>query len=459
MKKGLVVLSLVVTFFALSAVSASAVTNDTVKVGLRYGSSVMSSANLENDDGRGYEFGYFEDDRTFVSLGETDETTITMEPMSRGGIQVVITGTDQVLWETEEDTLAVMPQGRDPVTWFRGNRYRGGFEYTVSGGGLQVVNVVDLEDYVKGVLPYEMSGDWELEALKAQAVCARTFACLNTKHLSAYGFDVCSSTDCQVYNGVGNATSATDRAVEETEGECLYYDGELAEAYYHSSDGGATEDAENVWGTDVPYLRGKEDPYEAQTSIPNYSWTVTYTWDELTWVLQNSGYDIGNVVDAYVSEYTDLGNVYSVTFVDSRGNTLCRTGDDARMAFYSTTLGKNVPSLRFTITGGTGGGSGYAVNSASGTLSTLDGASVISGSGTVSRLEGEEHSAISSSGTSDLTGGSGSRGSASRDGITVTGTGNGHNVGMSQYGAKAMAEQGHDYIDILEFYFTGIRVR
>ena len=71
-------------------------------------------------------------------------------------------------------------------------------------------------------------------------------------------------------------------------------------------------------------------------------------------MLQNSGYDIGDVVDAYVSEVTDLGNVYSVTFVDSRGKTLVRTGDDARMAFYSTTLGKNVPSLRFTITGGTG---------------------------------------------------------------------------------------------------------
>ena len=334
-------------------------------------------------------------------------------------------------------------------------------ERTLQNGSVRkgLVGMVDLEDYVKGVLPSEMPGDWELEALKAQAVCARTFACLTTKHLSAYGFDVCSSTDCQAYSGIGEATSATDRAVEETEGECLYYDGELAQAYYHSSDGGATEDAENVWGTDVPYLRGKEDPYEAQISIPDYRWTVTYTWEELTWVLQNSGYDIGDVVDAYVSEVTDLGNVYSVTFVDSRGNTLVRTGDDARMAFYSTTLGKNVPSLRFTITGGTGGGSSYAVNSASGTLSSLDGASVISGSGTVSRLEGEEHSAISSSGTSDLTGGSGSRGSASRDGITVTGTGNGHNVGMSQYGAKAMAEQGHDYIDILEFYFTGIRVR
>ena len=456
MKKVLFLLSLIVTFCALGTVSASAVTNDTVKVGLRYGSSVMSSANLENDQGSGYEFGYFEDDRTFVSLGETDETTITMEPARRGGIQVVVTGTDHVLWETEEDTLAVMPMGRDPITWFRGNRYRGGFEYTVSGGGLQVVNVVDLEDYVKGVLPYEMSGDWDREALKAQAVCARTFACLNSKHLSAYGFDVCTSTDCQVYNGVGNATTATDRAVEETEGECLYYDGELAEAYYHSSDGGATEDAENVWGTDVPYLQGKTDPYEAQTDISNYSYTVTYTWDQLTWVLQNSGYDIGTVVDAYVSEYTSLGNVRSVTFVDSTGKTMTMTGDNARMAFYSTTLGKNVPSLRFTITGGTGG-SGYAVNDSGTILSSLEGVSVISGTGTVSQLGGGTHTAVTSSGSSVLAS-SAAGSSASGSGITITGTGNGHNVGMSQYGAKAMAELGYTYQDILEFYYTDITI-
>ena len=89
MKKGLFLLSLVVTFFIAGTVSASAVTNDVVKVGLRYGSSVMSSANLENDQGSGYEFGYFTSDRTFVSLGETDETTITMAPVS-GGIQVTV---------------------------------------------------------------------------------------------------------------------------------------------------------------------------------------------------------------------------------------------------------------------------------------------------------------------------------------------------------------------------------
>ena len=459
MKKSLLLLPLVVTFFALWAVSASAAFDDTVRVGLRYGSSAMSSANLENDEGSGYEFGYFEADGTFVSLDETDETAITMSPAGRPGIQVTITGTDHVLYESGEDTLGVLPMGRDPVTWFRGSRYRGGFEYTVSGGGLQVVNVVDLEDYVKGVLPSEMSPSWDLEALKAQAVCARTYAVMTTKHASD-GFDLCATTHCQAYSGVSGAEDSTDRAVDETEGECLYYNGELAEAYYHSSDGGATEDAENVWGTEIPYLLGKEDPYEAQTSIPSYSWSVSYTWEELTWVLQNSGYDIGDVVDAYVSEYTDLGNVYSVTFVDSRGNTLVRTGDNARMAFYSTTLGKNVPSLRFSISGGTGGGgSSVAVNSASNTLSSLDGAAVISGSGGLSRLDGEHHTAISASGRETVSGGGTSGGHASRDGITVTGTGSGHNVGMSQYGARAMAEQGCDYIDILEFYFTGIRVR
>ena len=459
MKKSLLLLPLVVTFFALWAVSASAAFDDTVRVGLRYGSSAMSSANLENDEGSGYEFGYFEADGTFVSLDETDETAITMSPAGRRGIQVTVTGTDHVLYESGEDTLGVLPMGRDPVTWFRGSRYRGGFEYTVSGGGLQVVNVVDLEDYVKGVLPSEMSPSWDLEALKAQAVCARTYAVMTTKHASD-GFDLCATTHCQAYSGVSGAEDSTDRAVDETAGECLYYGGELAEAYYHSSDGGATEDAENVWGTEIPYLLGKEDPYEAQTSIPSYSWSVSYTWEELTWVLQNSGYDIGDVVDAYVSEYTDLGNVYSVTFVDSRGNTLVRTGDNARMAFYSTTLGKIVPSLRFSISGGTGGGgSSVAVNSASNTLSSLDGAAVISGSGGLSRLDGEHHTAISASGRETVSGGGTSGGHASRDGITVTGTGSGHNVGMSQYGARAMAEQGCDYIDILEFYFTGICVR
>lgn len=109
----------------------------------------------------------------------------------------------------------------------------------------------------------------------------------------------------------------------------------------------------NVWGSDVPYLQGKEDPYESAASIPDYQYTVTYTREELTWVLQNSGYSIGDVTNVYVSEYTPLGNVYKVTFEDSSGHSLTVKGETCRMAFYSTTYGKNVRSMRFTISGGT----------------------------------------------------------------------------------------------------------
>ena len=547
MKKLLVMAAVVVTFFSLTAVSAGAVVDGVIKVGLRYGSSAMFSANLENDVGSGYDFGYYDDSRQFQSLGWTEETAISMTAAgtvyvaddgtysasgsgvvlgpwhvelagyqsyedaaadarsydgypawiggeyvvrvgaytsrsdaenaagwmggsvvssSDTGVLVTVTGTTEVLFEYDDGGythLGVLPAGRDTATWFRGYRYPGGFEYRNGGGSLTVINVTDLEDYVKGVIPYEMSSDWPLAALEAQAICARTYACRDSKHLSTYGFDVCNTTDCQVYYGRGSgtsyATSLTDQAVDNTAGLMLYYQGELVqEAVYHASNGGATEDAENVWGGDVPYLVGKEDPYEAQTSIPGYAYTVTYTWEELTWVLQNSGYSIGDVVDAYVSEYTAVGNVRAVTFVDSSGGTLTVTGERARLAFYSSTLSKSVPSLRFTISGGTGGDGALAVNGDGTTLSTLEGISVISGSGAVSTLGENVATAISASGVSTVSASSGSGNTASEDGITITGTGSGHNVGLSQYGAKAMAEQGYSYQEILQFYYTDVTI-
>ncbi len=548
MKKGLLTLGSVVIFFLLTAGSASAVVNDTVKVGLRYGSSAMFSANLENAVGSGYEFGYYDEERDFHPIGWTEETAISMtasgpiymdtsgiysatapsggyrtlgpwhveiggfedfdeaqdaayeyeeaypawidgayvvrvgcyrtedeawdalddiggDDVVRSGdtgVLVTVTRTAQVLFEFDlmgAMDLAVLPDGggEESETWFRGNKYNGGFEYArVTGGNLNVVNVVDLESYVKGVLPHEMGGDWPLAALEAQAVCARTFACRTTKHLASYGFDVCASTDCQVYEGVGDATESTDRAVENTAGECVWYDGELAETVYHASDGGATEDAANVWGGDVPYLKGKTDPYEAMTTIPSYGYTVTYTPAELTWVLQHSGYSIGTVRDVYVSEYTPLGNVYKVTFVDDTGASLTVKGDAARMAFYSTTYGKNVRSMRFTISGGSGGGGNVYINGSSDRVSSLEDISVISGDGTISQLPDGTASALTSSGTVTVSPGGGT--SSPSSGFVITGTGNGHNVGMSQYGAKAMAEQGYSYQEILEFYYTGVTI-
>lgn len=553
MKKLLLTTFFVVTFFALTAVSAAAASDDTVKVGLRYGSSALFSANLENAVGYGYAFGYFDDGREFESLGWTDETTISMtaagdiymsgdgtytaSPPSGGyrhmgawhveiggfrdfedaedaardyddaypawidweyvvrvgcydsrdeaesaaedlgegsavkssstGVMVTVTRTTDVLFEFDCSgilDLGVLPdgQGDDAVTWFKGYRYAGSFEYArVTGGNINVINVVDLEDYVKGVIPSEMSGSWPLEALKAQAVCARTYARRTSKHLSTYGFDVCSGSDCQVYNGLSQASSTSDQAVEETAGECLYYDGYLVQdPVYHSSNGGATEDAANVWGTDKGYLQGKEDPYEAMTSIPNYSWSVTYSASELSWILQQKDYDVGTVKNVYVSEYTPMGNVKKVTF-EGTGGTKTVSGDTCRTIFYSSTYNKSVKSLRFSINGGGPSGSGGVyVNGSGSVLSSLDGVSVISGGGRITALDGDSVSVITSSGTATVTAEGGAvRPTSSNDGsFTITGTGNGHNVGMSQYGAKAMAEDGYGYEEILEFYFTDIEI-
>ena len=546
MKKKLLTLFFVVTFFALTAVSASAVSNGVVKVGLRYGSSALFSANLENAVGEGYEFGYYEDDRSFTSLGWTEETAISMTAAgtvymdgggaysptvpsggfralgewhvqidgfrsydeaaerarmeggwpawvdwehvvrvgcyesqgeaedaagryggravrsSSTGVLVTRTKTTDILFEFDCSgvlALGVRPSGRETSTWFKGYQYGGGFEYPrVTGGNLNVANVVELEEYVKGVIPYEMGGAWPLAALEAQAVCARTFVQGHNKHLSGSGFDVCNGVDCQVYNGHGSGgarpSETSDRAVENTAGECIYYNGTLVQdAVYHSSDGGATEDGANVWGTDTGYLKGKADPYEVQTAVPNNSYSVTYTASELSWILDQKGYSVGTVQDVYVSEYTPVGNVKQVTFVGSSG-TKTVTGDVCRTIFYSSTYQKSVSSMRFDINGGRG--SGVYVNG-TGQLASLEGASVISGGGTVGRLTGNSAAVISSTGTATVSGER--RPSGGGDGnFVITGTGNGHNVGMSQYGAKAMAELGYGYRDILSFYYTDITI-
>lgn len=552
MKKLLITLCCVVTFFVGTAVSASAVVNDTVKVGLRYGSGALFAANLENAVGAGYEFGYYDQDRTFQTLGRTEETTITMVasgtvyvgsegeysldgsgdelgawhiqlderysdfdeaktaaqeaggwPMylsgefavrvghyrsenaaenareelglsgeaaisSDTGVLVFVTRSRDVVFEFDCQgalNLAVFPDGlgEHAVTWFKGYRYHGGFEYArITGGNLNVVNVVPLEDYVKGVIPYEMNGTWPMAALEAQAVCARTFASKTTKHMKTYGFDVCNSTDCQVYYGLGSRadyqpTDASNEAVDHTAGECLYYDGELAEAVYHASDGGATEDAQNVWGGKVEYLKGKQDPYEAQLTIPNYHWTTTYTREQLTWILQQKDYQIGTVADVYVAATTPMGNVSQVTFVDTSGTVLTVKGDTCRSIFYSSTYGKLARSLRFTIAGGSGGGGGAIyVNNASNRLSSLDGVRVISGDGSLGTLKDGNLSAVTASGQQSLSASGGTP--SATGGFTLSGTGNGHHVGMSQYGAKAMAESGYTYEEILKFYYTDITI-
>ncbi len=146
--------------------------------------------------------------------------------------------------------------------------YRGDLRVAKSGNRLQLVNVVGLEAYLLGVVPGEMPKDWPLEALKAQAVAARTYA---IGHLvKGKGFDLFSDWRSQVYYGVSSEAVGPSRAVAETRGEILAFDGAPAQTFYFSSSGGRTLSALDVFGTEVPYLVGVDDPWDEAS--PNFRW-------------------------------------------------------------------------------------------------------------------------------------------------------------------------------------------
>lgn len=532
---------------ALVGSGLAASDTQTVKVGLAYSSGALASANLENSVGNGYQFGYYDGAGTFISLGSTDTTQISMlktqnlylakdgtyTTVSSGsagtigcyhlqlpgtyssfsaaqrkadtvtggfpawvsgtyyvrtgayateaaaktaqsslgingtaivgttssGISVTQTKTTKILFQYDNAGGAVFSvkpgtSGETSTkTWFKGNKYAGSFLYErIGGGNLTVVNYVTMDDYLKGIIPYEMSSSWPAEALKAQAVCARSYVLSSTgsKHASNH-FDLCNTTCCQAYRGCGRATNFTDAQVDATSGICAWYNGKIAQTFYYASNGGATEDCANVWFADLPYLKGKPDPYEADiaSTVSGYYWTKTYTASELTMLLKNKGVSCGTIVNLSVTQFTPSGNVREITFTDNAGKTYVYSKEKVR-----TILG--LKSFHFTISGGAGGNTGtrYYVDGNS-TLSNLNGVWAIGKGSSKEQMSGSGQTVITSSGTETLTGNT--QGTAVPAGsFVISGAGNGHNVGMSQWGAYAMAKRGYTYDQILKFYYTGI---
>ncbi len=220
--------------------------------------------------------------------------------------------------------LAVLPLpvGGEALTAFRDEIYRGGFAFRVfENDRLTVINLIRLEDYVRGVVPYEMDPQWPIEALRAQAICARTYAVYNRDGYSQYGFDLTDNTESQVYRGCREATASTDYAVESTVGQMIRYQGEICEIYYFAADGGSTEDGVHVFQADRPYLRGKLDPFEATVNYPLSSWEVRCDGAQITERLRRRGYEMGTVVQLQ-PEYSETNNVIAITFQDEFGKTL-----------------------------------------------------------------------------------------------------------------------------------------
>ena len=259
------------------------------------------------------------------------------------------------------------------------------------GGGLSVVDELLVEDYLLGVLPREMDPNWPLEALKAQAVVARTFAYTQAGKFRRDGYDLSSDTRSQMFVGLGSESEAIRRAVRETRGEVLGYKGKILGVYYHACCGGHTENASAVWGSGPappPPLRGVRDRYCRNTPLAR--WTAYFPYEEVLAALQQDRL---------------LGGAIRMFAVQSR-----------TAAGYAKDFAVTVGSERLLV-------------------KASDFRKLI-GSADLKSVRIERVRQLSS-------------------GIEFEGSGAGHGVGLCQWGARIQAERGRDYEQILRFYFPG----
>jgi stage II sporulation protein D len=168
-----------------------------------------------------------------------------------------------------------------------GLSYRGRLFLKASGDSLLLVNEVGLDEYLYGVLPGEVGSGWPLEALKAQAVAARTYALFRAGDTASKLYDLDDSTRSQVYFGRSKEARKTSQAVDETSGLILTWHGAPAETFFHANCGGHTADAAQVWGSHLPYLSGVEDSF-CDTG-PHFAWHSEIDHDRLLRILAKAG--------------------------------------------------------------------------------------------------------------------------------------------------------------------------
>ncbi len=405
----------------------------TVKVGLYYSSSAKTEVSVSSSGG--FQAGYM-NESGFVPLFSLFETTLSIKYQSASS--VLVNGT---AYSVSNGNFSLSPV--NGTVNINGSVYRGGVEILpTANGNFTVINFVNINDYVAAVVGKEMSPSWNIEALKAQAICARTFAVASWNKHASYGFNLCGTQNCQAYLGVSGESESTIRAASETKDMVIKYDGKIIEALYSATNGGSSVSAKNVWGSDIPYLVAVSDPYDLSKDNPRASWTVKLTKNEIKSKLAEKSVYIGDITDFKVTQTDEFGRAIKVTFYGTNG-TYDITKDSTRsfFGFYSQKYTITPPggsSAQLTVAsskGRTQVGS-YQIKGAHGTSSAPSEIWMVGSGGKM------KHSASTNPGSEYI----------------VNGSGWGHGVGMSQYGAKAMADQGFTYRDIISFYYKGVYI-
>jgi stage II sporulation protein D len=198
-----------------------------------------------------------------------------------------------------------------------GKKYHGNMEISPADKGLLVVNELPLEDYLIGLINCEISSQWPMEAIKAQAVVARSYAVYQKEMRKNAMYDLESTVMDQVYEGCEIEDSRAGRGVKETAGEVLTYKGNVIQAFYHSNCGGHTESSENVWGFSLPYMQGVDCSYCLAT--PSAKWEQTIPLNKIESLLKGNGYQVAGLLEIRTGKKNRSGRVTDLTLIFAKG--------------------------------------------------------------------------------------------------------------------------------------------
>ena len=307
--------------------------------------------------------------------------------------------------------LTFQPAGSHPFAINDNEMYRGSLELIAnSDNTLMVINDVSLEEYLEGVVASEMPSYWETEALKAQAIAARTYVLfIKSKFGAKRLWDVKGTQANQVYRGMRAETLRTTDAVLSTSGmvlTCWQQDWEIFPTYYSSVCGGHTEDSENVFGDSYETLHGVDCPWCRLNTKP-----VLFYWPDAT-------YDLKDISESIFARYPDLRELGEIVKVEVKDESKYPNG-----------------------------------------LTRITGVKLTGSEGKIGFLRAEDFRLVIDPTGSKIQSTCCTIISMRDDVLFISGRGFGHGVGLCQYGAREMARQGKTYKEILDFYYPGNRIK
>ncbi|MBO8169724.1 MAG: SpoIID/LytB domain-containing protein [Thermoanaerobacteraceae bacterium] len=373
--------------------------------------------------------------------------------------------------ETPYDGPVILLASGKTLDLFRFNNttYRGDLIVENQPGGVLPINQVFLEHYLYGVVGQEMGNQAHMEALKAQAVVSRSYA-LAMKQARA-SVDVGVDTATQVYRGYDAErqpyADRVKRAVDETAGEVIKYDGQVIKAFFHSNAGGYTESSENVWLQELPYIKAVPSPHdeyaaEFQPQVEGwpgitYAWEKTLTREDLYSLIarwnkeaeQNeklNTINVGSIKDLQISRLqrngsgqTASGRVTRLTIYGDRGTAVVYRDRIRKLLDLRSTLF----DMKFDSSVAVLDGSGNKVQ-----VNSLSGMKAVGYDMQPGEINGESSSVY-------LAGQTSVRAVPKQfTRVTITGKGYGHGLGMSQWGARGMANDGYNYRQIIQHYYN-----